>query len=430
MTLPPEEECWNALLASLELRSLAVDGNSTPTDFEQTLPDDVINAFERWRRAQGEGEHHGLRYKLKTRLWGRHSKWQRLTEAIRNGVPSVVRGRVWYISSGGLSKKRQDTRTYDVWLRDGHAACDTSSARAISLDLGRTGCESALLPSLENVLLAYAARNPDVGYCQSMNFIVATFLLYCTEEESFWMLCSLIEDVLPSGYYTTDLAGLRADLGVFTALVQQFLPHLHRHFATNELDISPILMNWFLCLFVNTLPGELSHRVLDFVLHEGNKAIFRIGLAILRLRQADLLEARGIMEVYQLLREPFLLVEEACSPQSQPSPGSSQLSSSGVTPEALLSEVHAAWLLGLKSTSIAQLREEHAARIRIQAAELSRLRGLAKGQQPRPSTIQRAERTKSPSQLRSWLSFIRDAHSSGAQAESEIEMVEDFNKDD
>lgn len=60
------------------------------------------------------------------------------------------------------------------------------------------------------VCIALQVRNKAIGYCQSMNFIVATLLLYCSEEESFWTLCSLIEDVLPEGYYTETLSGLRA----------------------------------------------------------------------------------------------------------------------------------------------------------------------------------------------------------------------------
>ena len=53
-------------------------------------------------------------------------------------------------------------------------------------------------------------RNNEIGYCQSMNFVVATMLMYCSEEQSFWILCSLVEDVLPEGYYTETLSGLRA----------------------------------------------------------------------------------------------------------------------------------------------------------------------------------------------------------------------------
>merc|ERR1719277_1888482 len=102
-----------------------------------------------------------------------------------------------------------------------------------------------------------------------MNFIAATLLLYESDERAFWMLCSLIEDVLPADYYTCDMVGLRADLRLLDSLIAVHLPRLHRHLVENGIDLSPISMNWFLCLFVNTLPAEQSHRVLDAMLHEG-----------------------------------------------------------------------------------------------------------------------------------------------------------------
>jgi TBC1 domain family member 8/9 len=42
------------------------------------------------------------------------------------------------------------------------------------------------IAELRRVLMAYAWVNTDVGYCQSMNFIAATFLLYLDEQETFW----------------------------------------------------------------------------------------------------------------------------------------------------------------------------------------------------------------------------------------------------
>ena len=35
--------------------------------------------------------------------------------------------------------------------------------------------------ALENVLLAFAAKNSKIGYCQSMSFVAATMLMYMEE---------------------------------------------------------------------------------------------------------------------------------------------------------------------------------------------------------------------------------------------------------
>jgi hypothetical protein len=40
---------------------------------------------------------------------------------------------------------------------------------------------------------AHTLDDPDVGYCQSMNFICALLLLFMEEEDAFWMLMTLIE---------------------------------------------------------------------------------------------------------------------------------------------------------------------------------------------------------------------------------------------
>ncbi|CAE7386871.1 SGSM3, partial [Symbiodinium pilosum] len=158
--------------------------------------------------------------------------------------------------------------------------------------------------SLENVLLSFAAANPDIGYCQSMSFVAATLLHYLPEETAFWTLSGLLEDVLPEGYFASRMVGLRTDLRVLNVLLQQYLPELAEHLETQEIDLSPITVNWFLCLFLNTLPPKWSHRVLDTVLYEGSVTLFRLALAILNLRSSELLKCTSIPDAFVYLRSP------------------------------------------------------------------------------------------------------------------------------
>ena len=68
----------------------------------------------------------------------------------------------------------------------------TPSANEIERDLHRTLSESfgddASLSPLRNILYAYSIRNPNVGYCQSMNFLAAFLLIRFTEAQAFWVL--------------------------------------------------------------------------------------------------------------------------------------------------------------------------------------------------------------------------------------------------
>ena len=68
----------------------------------------------------------------------------------------------------------------------------------------------AMIPKLRNVLATYVKRNPTVGYCQGMNFIVRRLLEYMSEEEAFWTLAMIVETLLPIDYYS-NMVGVLID---------------------------------------------------------------------------------------------------------------------------------------------------------------------------------------------------------------------------
>ena len=75
---------------------------------------------------------------------------------------------------------------------------------------------------LRRVLNVYSCRNGNVGYCQGMNFIVATFLDYCSEQESYFLLEKFIE--MAPDYYT-----------YFNTLSFLFLSFLFVHLLSDNL---------------------------------------------------------------------------------------------------------------------------------------------------------------------------------------------------
>jgi TBC1 domain family member 8/9 len=91
---------------------------------------------------------------------------------------------------------------------------DSISASQVEKDLRRTFPHNAVIQSDENiqklrrVLVVYSFVDPDIGYCQSMNFIAALLLLHLSEEDAFWTLTRLLEDIMPPGYYTQNMLGM------------------------------------------------------------------------------------------------------------------------------------------------------------------------------------------------------------------------------
>lgn len=63
-----------------------------------------------------------------------------------------------------------------------------------------------------------------------------------------------------------------------------------------------ITVQWFMCVFVNTLRPEVALRVWDIFLNEGGKVLFRIAAALFQLNEAKLLAAKDASDLFSLLR--------------------------------------------------------------------------------------------------------------------------------
>jgi hypothetical protein len=90
-----------------------------------------------------------------------------------------------------------------------------------------------------------------------MNFITALLLLFMEEEETFWMLMTIIDDILPSEFYTSSMLAIMVYTRVFLQIFETRLPRLAQHCDNLGINILPILHHWFLSLFVTVLPLEV-----------------------------------------------------------------------------------------------------------------------------------------------------------------------------
>lgn len=171
----------------------------------------------------------------------------------------------------------------------------TGSADEVALDL----------QPLKNILLAYSLRNPAVGYCQSMNFVCAMLLLHLEEEQAFWALAALVETLLLADYYAPSMIGTRVDQLTFQSCLAWKLPKLFAHIRSLDVILEPILCPWFLCLFLHVLPLDAVQRIWDCFFFEGNVILFRVGLALCKLLEPELLAADDVCSLFVLLKKPL-----------------------------------------------------------------------------------------------------------------------------
>ncbi len=137
------------------------------------------------------------------------------------------------------------------------------------------------------------------------NIVTSVLLLFCSEEEAFWLLACLCEDLVPE-YYRKTMLGSMVDQKIFDALIAQYLPNLHAHLTRLQVPIAIISMPWFLCLFIGYIPLEATLRMLDCFFFGGPNVLFQMALTLLSLCEASLLaEENGDMIVMLIKQQRF-----------------------------------------------------------------------------------------------------------------------------
>jgi len=135
-----------------------------------------------------------------------------------------------------------------------------------------------------------------------MNFIGAILLLNMSEEDSFWTLSYLIERVLPKDYYSTSMVGLITEQRVFKCLLDLKCPRITSHLRKLQFDVQPVLVQWFLCLFISILTVEDAVHMMELFLCEGDRFLFRIGLAYFRVNQKAIMKTSDFGEIFVFLQ--------------------------------------------------------------------------------------------------------------------------------
>jgi len=233
------------------------------------------------------------------------AKGNELRNLVRGGIPLVYRTKVWSECSGAFGMKVPGY--YDDLVSQSASEDDALVVQQIQMDIHRTLTDNIFfrrgpgVQKLNEVLLAYARRNPEVGYCQGMNLIAANLLLITpSSEDAFYLLASMVENILPKGYYDHQLLTSRADQQVLRHYVAKVLPKLSAHLDELNVELEALTFQWFLSVFTDCLSAEALFRVWDVVLccGEGSTFLFRVALALFKLNEGELLACSTAANVY------------------------------------------------------------------------------------------------------------------------------------
>lgn len=251
----------------------------------------------------------------------------------RKGYPPEWRGAMWWYYSGGqhtIAKKEMVGLYASLVNRVKQGELNKDDKDAIERDLDRTfpdnihfrpepstdlldgesDDEPQLIQDLREVLSCFALNNPNIGYCQSLNFIAGLLLLFLKQdkERAFILLTIITQHHLP-GAHARSLAN--TEVNVLMMLIKDYLPKVWASINDTDLinsgagsyahpnskfqrqpTVALSCTSWFMSIFVGVLPIETVLRVWDSFLYEGPRALYRYALAIFKLGEADIRKYR------------------------------------------------------------------------------------------------------------------------------------------
>ncbi|XP_056111140.1 small G protein signaling modulator 3 isoform X2 [Rhinichthys klamathensis goyatoka] len=234
----------------------------------------------------------------------------RLRSLVLGGIPHSMRPQLWMRLSGALQKKRTSEISYREIVKNS-SNNDTTAAKQIEKDLLRTmptnACFNTLtsvgVPKLRRVLRGLAWLYPDIGYCQGTGMVVSCLLLFLEEEDALWMMCALIEDMLPPAYFSSTLLGVQTDQRVLRQLIVQYLPRLDQLLQEHDIELSLITLHWFLTAFASVVDIRILLRIWDLLFYESSVVLFQVTLGMLKIKEEELVSSENSASIFNTLSD-------------------------------------------------------------------------------------------------------------------------------
>ncbi|XP_070602663.1 ecotropic viral integration site 5 protein homolog isoform X2 [Erythrolamprus reginae] len=219
-------------------------------------------------------------------LWGRivnewddvHKKKEKqIKELVRKGIPHHFRAIVWQLLCTAQNMTIKDQ--YSELLK-----MTSPCEKLIRRDIARTYPEHDFFKEKDS-------------FGQEVLFNV----MKMPEEEAFCVFFKLMQDYRLRELFKPSMAELGLCMYQFESMIQEQLPELFMHFQAQSFHTSMYASSWFLTIFLTSFPLPIATRIFDIFMSEGLEIVFRVGVALLQMNQAELmqLDMEGMLQHFQ-----------------------------------------------------------------------------------------------------------------------------------
>jgi len=233
------------------------------------------------------------------------------------GLPPPVRGRVWKLAlPNALNLTPQ---LYNILVNRAKEQLETKAGSTgsgsreetlelIQLDVSRTFPQLCIFQAggpyyqlLHNVLGAYVCYRPDIGYVQGMSFIAAILILNLEEAEAFIVFANLINWPCLAAFYSVEQSAMERYYSTFSSHLANNLPSIASHFSRLGLRPDLYILDWWMTLFSKCAPLDITCRIWDLLIRDGEEFLFKAALGILSLYEDRLMAESDFILLAQFL---------------------------------------------------------------------------------------------------------------------------------
>eukprot|EP01100_Stratorugosa_tubuloviscum_P013565 TRINITY_DN6878_c0_g1_i2.p1 TRINITY_DN6878_c0_g1~~TRINITY_DN6878_c0_g1_i2.p1 ORF type:complete len:595 (-),score=245.76 TRINITY_DN6878_c0_g1_i2:94-1878(-) len=223
----------------------------------------------------------------------------RIKEQLRSGVCDGLRGRVWTSITGATRRLKEFPENYADSLQKvfgNHTPKTFCAVPTFGSPIEFTNANRYQLTLdgwrvVKRLLVTVAVQHEMLRYAPVLPDFIAITLHFITEIEC-WSMLQLMLRRLEQGrntYFSTSCKSTAITMATLKTLISRFLPNLHEHLKSLQVDITIFATSWFNSLFTLALDFKYVLRIVDAYILQGERVLVRAGLALLQYFEDQLL---------------------------------------------------------------------------------------------------------------------------------------------
>jgi len=136
-----------------------------------------------------------------------------------------------------------------------------------------------------------------------MNFIVAGLLFHAGEVATFWLLMALMDQYQLKEVFVDDLPGVRKHERHILKLGTTYLEETFTHFESFDITLNYFTTDWIMCLFLNYVPVEMNHLLLNRFFKEKWPVFYRVAISLLKYYEPKILELHDFTSIVAQIKQ-------------------------------------------------------------------------------------------------------------------------------